>query len=175
MNDEGMKQEQRFMAPWRIEYVWLSAVGWEQLSLNERHMERNLLNDSISSEKSQEEGFSLILPHSSPSQIFVGMHLKMRGDDPTEILQCCRTKMKECMSCGTDQLWCIKWEGFLVMRCKSCRSKKLTSPGFMKAKSWPYWDKTAALSLYSRTLISLWKGVTVTVRVKSHSLSSVIQ
>lgn len=64
MNDGGMKQGQRFIALRRMEYVWLSAVWWKQPGLSDGHMERNLLNDSIPPEMSQEEGFYLCLSHS---------------------------------------------------------------------------------------------------------------
>lgn len=41
---------------WRsgAEYVWLSATWWKQLRLSDRRVERNLLNDSIPPEKSQQ-------------------------------------------------------------------------------------------------------------------------
>lgn len=72
MNDRGMKQRQRFIVLRRLEYVWLSAVWWKRLGLSDRRMEKNLLNDSIPPEKSQEEGFYLCLSHSGPlSDIFI--------------------------------------------------------------------------------------------------------
>lgn len=73
------------MVLWRIEYVWLSAVWWKQLDLSDGHMERNLLNDSIPSEKSQEEGFISVYLILAPSLTFVGVFLKMNGNTVTEI------------------------------------------------------------------------------------------
>lgn len=78
MNDEGMKQGQRFMAPWRIEYVWLSAVGGKQLSLNDRHMEKDLLNDFLPPKKPEEEAF-LFLPILSLSLILGDFMLNLSG------------------------------------------------------------------------------------------------
>lgn len=78
MNDEGMKQGQRFMAPRRIEYVWLSAVGGKQLSLNDRHKKKDLLNDFLSPKKPEEEAF-LFLPIISLSLLLGGFVLKLSG------------------------------------------------------------------------------------------------
>lgn len=96
MNDGGMKQGQRFMVLWRIEYVWLSAVWWKQLDLSDGHMERNLLNDSIPPEKSQEEGFFFFLISVylilALSLTFVGVFLKMNGKAVTEIYKASQNK-----------------------------------------------------------------------------------
>lgn len=73
MNGAEMKEGQRFMMLWCTEYVWLSAVWWKQLDLSDGHMERNLLNDFIPPEKSEEEVvffvfcFYLCLSHSGPN------------------------------------------------------------------------------------------------------------
>lgn len=98
MNDEGMKRRQRFMALQHIEYVWLSAVWWRQLSLSDRHMERNQLNDSIPPEKSQEERFFFVCLILAFSQALVCLFSEISGNVVTKTPQ----KVLENMNRGVN-------------------------------------------------------------------------
>lgn len=135
MNDAGMKQGQRFMALWHIEYVWLSAVRWKRLDVSDGHGERNLLNDSIPSEKLQ-EGFYLCLSDSGPGADVCGP--KMNGKAVTQIYKASENKIKvmrsELRKAGTSlHVWhvCLMFEtraeeGLLFGSAGFCSASDLT-------------------------------------------------
>lgn len=91
MNDEGMKQGQRFMALWHIEYVWLSAVWWKRLDVSDGYAKRNLLNDFIPPEKLQ-EGFIFVYLIRGPAQTFVGW--RWMGKAVAQIYKASENKIK---------------------------------------------------------------------------------
>lgn len=192
MNDGGMKQGQRFIALRRIEYVWLSAVWWKQPGLSDGHMERNLLNDSIPPEMSQEEGFYLCLSHSGLlSDIgrcvleyeWKGCDKKCRLRNIGLLLHiwhaCLMFKITKERQPFSFQLWWVIL-AFRFQLWVTAFTPILLSQRFLTRGDKTQWLPTSRqswikLTLSLSTLISLWKGATVIVRVKCRSLSSVIQ